>query len=156
MIGNVQVYRPGMGLIYPYDENGRLVVEHGDTIRVHVEFNYRQPEGFTCDVIVYLGTREHKGITSTVRHTLPPAHDFTPASSINNLEIKKPGLLGGGVQPGIYNLGVEIPQGNAYYEIPAAVEVKAAPGVMDQLGGMITMIIVVMMMSMMMQTMEDM
>jgi len=151
MINSIYVFRPN-GAVYAIQESdGPVRVTHGDVIRVISTFEYRQPSGFTCSVIAYIGTRASKVLSSTVTQTLPPANDFTPASSVNDIEIKK------GTKPGIYNLGVDIPQGGAeaFYEIPQCIEVYEEPGMMSMLGMMLPLMMLMMMVGMMSNMMED-
>lgn len=149
MIGNVVVFRPGVGLILiPAGEPIELA--GGDTLRVFVSFDYRVGKAATCDVAAYIGSVGNPVAWGVERVSLFPASEYTRGEAAVDIRIGGGGLFGGGPAAGLYNLGAYIKGYDLYQEVPDCITIKESFG----LSSIIGMVVMVMMMGMIMPMME--
>lgn len=150
MIGDVIVFRPGVGsILIPAGEPIELAA--GDTLRVFVSFDYRVGKAASCRAGAYIGlvsspvARGAKDVSLFVH----PEYDREEATV--DIAIGGGGLFGGGPAGGLYSLGAYIEDTDLYQEIPDCITIKEAFG----LSSIIGMVVMVMMMGMIMPMMEE-
>lgn len=150
MIGNVIIFRPGVGsILIPAGEPIELAA--GDTLRVFVSFDYRVGKATSCNAAAYIGpvsspvARGAKEVSLFVR----PEYDREEATV--DITIGGGGLFGGGPAAGLYGLGAYIENTDLYQEIPDCITIKESFG----LSSIIGMVVMVMMMGMIMPMMEE-
>jgi len=150
MIGNVVVFRPGVGsILIPAGEPIELAA--GDVLRVFVSFDYRVGKATSCRAVAYIGLVSSPVAKGAKDVSLFVHPEYAREEAAVDITIGGGGLFGGGPAAGLYGLGAYIENTDLYQEIPDCITIKEAFG----LSSIIGMVVVMMMMGMIMPMMEE-
>ena len=154
MISGLQVYRPGIGWLFPLEE--RVILAPGDELRVNVAVPYRGPER----TFILYGSIGQRGLFGLDEILVGRADILCPDSPDKyvtvtgevDIEVAASGWFGiGGISAGAdYDLYVKIEeQPDVWAEIDDVIDIAGSGGTGD-ISGMLGMMLPLLMMGMIM------